>query len=311
MLQKYSLIKSLAEEKGILRPRDLSEYNIHREYLTRLCELGQLEKIGRGLYTLPNLEIDENLSLAQVSKSIPNSTISLLSALRFHNLTTQLPFEVWIAIPNKAHQPSLKEISIRVVRFSGDAIFLHLRATFQMKLATRKYFQKDNTWQDDWKIINQLLRKASQAPSIFQLFSNRDSRIFAMLTDAILLKVPSEHDLNRITQLRKDTSWILDEGQLRSSERKKFIPLLVDFVKPEMGRYLLIDWKEKEPKNLAPVKLMAQLELRAGNYAAALKTANSILTQQPNNQDMQKVKKSAVEEMQKTLESISPPLNIE
>ncbi len=122
MSQKYSLIKSLAKKKGILRPRDLSEYNIHREYLTRLCELGQLEKIGRGLYTLPNLEIDENLSLAQVSKSIPNSTISLLSALRFHNLTTQLPFEVWIAIPNKAHQPSLTEISIRVVRFSGKAL---------------------------------------------------------------------------------------------------------------------------------------------------------------------------------------------
>ena len=119
---KYRLIKSLAKEKGIIRPRDLNEYNIHREYLTRLCELGQLEKIGRGLYTLPNLEIDENLSLAQVSKSIPNSTISLLSALRFHNLTTQLPFEVWIAIPNKAHQPLLKEISIRVVRFSGEAL---------------------------------------------------------------------------------------------------------------------------------------------------------------------------------------------
>jgi predicted transcriptional regulator of viral defense system len=122
MHQKYSLIKSLAKEKGILRPRDLSEYNIHSEYLTRLCKLGQLEKIGRGLYTLPNLEIDENFSLAQVSKSIPKSTISLLSALRFHNLTTQLPFEVWIAIPNKAHQSSLKEISIRVVRFSGEAL---------------------------------------------------------------------------------------------------------------------------------------------------------------------------------------------
>lgn len=118
---KYNLIKSLAKEKGILRPRDLNEYNIHREYLSQLCKLGQLEKIGRGLYTLPNLEFDENFTLAQVSKSIPNSTISLLSALRFHNLTTQLPFEVWIAIPNKAHQPSLTGISIRVVRFSGEA----------------------------------------------------------------------------------------------------------------------------------------------------------------------------------------------
>jgi len=122
MSEKYQLIKSIAKEKGILRPRDLNEYNIHRNYLARLCKLGQLEKIGRGLYILPSLEIDENLSLAQVSKRVPNGTISLLSALRFHNITTQLPFEVWIAIPNKAHPPSLKEISIRIVHFSGEAL---------------------------------------------------------------------------------------------------------------------------------------------------------------------------------------------
>ncbi len=122
MHNKYSLIESVAREKGILRPRDLKEYDIPREYITRLYELGQLEKIGRGLYILPNLEVDENFSLAQVSKSIPNGTICLLSALGFHNLTTQLPFEVWIAIPNKAHRPSLTEISLRIMRFSGEAL---------------------------------------------------------------------------------------------------------------------------------------------------------------------------------------------
>ncbi len=184
-----------------------------------------------------------------------------------------------------------------------------MRARFQMKLVWKKFQQKDETWLDDLKVTNRLFHQATQTPSIAPWFK-RNSRIFAMLTDAILLKAQSESDnLNRITQLRKDTSWILDEGELRPSERKKLIPLLVDFVKPEMGRFLLIDWQEKEPKNLVPVKLMAQLELRAGNYTAALESANRVLTHEPDEQDMLKVKKAAIEGLKKTLESISPPLN--
>jgi len=128
MLKKYKLIQSIAKKKGIIRPRDLDEYQIPREYLSRFYQQGQLEKIGRGLYILPDLEIDENFSLAQVSKSVPNGIISLLSALRFHHLTTQLPYQVWIAIPNKSHQPLLQEVSLRVVHFSGKALSAGIEA---------------------------------------------------------------------------------------------------------------------------------------------------------------------------------------
>ncbi len=128
MLKKYKLIQSIAKKKGIIRPRDLDDYQIPREYLSRFYQQGQLKKIGRGLYILPNLDIDENFSLAQVCKSVPNGIISLLSALRFHQLTTQLPYQVWIAIPNKSHQPLLQEVSLRIVRFSGEALTAGIEA---------------------------------------------------------------------------------------------------------------------------------------------------------------------------------------
>jgi len=120
MSNKYNIIQSIARKKGILRPRDLD--HIHREYLIQLYQQGILEKIGRGLYILPDLDIDENFSFAQVCKKWPNATISLLSALRFHQLTTQLPYEIWVAIPNRAHHPLPTELPLRVVRFSGAAL---------------------------------------------------------------------------------------------------------------------------------------------------------------------------------------------
>jgi predicted transcriptional regulator of viral defense system len=81
-----------------------------------------LERIGRGLYTLPKSNISEHHSLVHVVKSVPSARVCLLSALRFHDLTTQLPHEVWIAIGRKDRKPSLIRPPIRVQRFSGPAL---------------------------------------------------------------------------------------------------------------------------------------------------------------------------------------------
>jgi predicted transcriptional regulator of viral defense system len=81
-----------------------------------------LKRIGRGLYTLPIPDISEHHSLVHVVKSIPSARICLLSALQFHNFTTQLPHEVWIAIGRKDRKPSLSYPPIRVQRFSGAAL---------------------------------------------------------------------------------------------------------------------------------------------------------------------------------------------
>ena len=115
-------VLDLVQQAGILRPRDLDAHDIPREYLARLHRRGLVKRIGRGLYVLPDAEPDAYHSLAQVAKRVPNGVISLLSALRYHELTTQAPFEVWIAINVKARLPKHDGVPIRIVRFSGEAL---------------------------------------------------------------------------------------------------------------------------------------------------------------------------------------------
>lgn len=112
----------LARLRGLIRPSDLNSLEIPRISLTRAVRRGQLERIGRGLYGLPGREISANGSLAEVAIRVPKGLICLLSALRFHGLTTQAPFEVWLAIENKALAPKLEFPPLRIVRFSGAAL---------------------------------------------------------------------------------------------------------------------------------------------------------------------------------------------
>lgn len=112
----------LVRESGVLRPRDLDRHGLARTYLQRLHEAGELERIGRGLYTLPDAEIGEHHSLAEAAKRVPRGVICLLSALRFHELTSQSPSEVWMAIDRKARLPRVDALPLRFVRFSGRAL---------------------------------------------------------------------------------------------------------------------------------------------------------------------------------------------
>lgn len=114
------LIK-LARSKGLIRPRDLAALEIPRVSLTRAVRSGQLERVGRGLYGLPGREVSAHGSLAEVARRVPKGVVCLLSALRFHGLSTQAPFEVWLAIENKALAPKLDYPPLRIVRFSGAA----------------------------------------------------------------------------------------------------------------------------------------------------------------------------------------------
>jgi predicted transcriptional regulator of viral defense system len=119
---KVMQVLSLAKQGGVIRARDLEPHNIPRTYLARLCEAGRLQRLGRGLYMLADSAITTNHSLGEAAKRVPHGVICLLSALRFHGVTTQAPFEVWIAIDNKARAPASKETPLRVVRFSGKAL---------------------------------------------------------------------------------------------------------------------------------------------------------------------------------------------
>jgi len=115
-------VLALAKRKGILRVKDLHEAGIHPEYLRRLYEKGMLARIGRGLYVPADAELSANAGLAQAAKRVPHGVICLLSALRFHEIGTQSPHEVWMAIDQGVRRPRVEYPPLRVVRFSGDAL---------------------------------------------------------------------------------------------------------------------------------------------------------------------------------------------
>jgi len=113
---------NLTRSQGLIRPCDLIPMGISRVSLTRAVRRGQLERVGRGLYGLPGREVSAHGSLAEVARRVPKGVVCLLSALRFHGLTTQAPFEVWLAIENKSLAPKLDYPPLRIVRFSGAAL---------------------------------------------------------------------------------------------------------------------------------------------------------------------------------------------
>jgi len=122
MADSYQNILDLAAERSLIRPRDLTERGLPTVALTRLVRQGRLQRVGRGLYALPDRPVSEHNALAEVARKHPQAIVCLLSALRFHDLTTQSPFEVWLAIPNKARAPKMDYPPLRIVRFSGAAL---------------------------------------------------------------------------------------------------------------------------------------------------------------------------------------------
>lgn len=114
-------ILEIARRVGVLRPRDLDVYGIPRVHLRRLLDRGLLQRVGRGLYVLPEADATEHHTLAEACKRVPRGVVCLLSALRFHGLTTQAPHEVWLAIEGKAWQPRVDHPPLRFARFSGRA----------------------------------------------------------------------------------------------------------------------------------------------------------------------------------------------
>ena len=112
----------LVGKLGVARPRDLDAYGIPRAYLSRLTSRGLLERVGRGLYSIPGADMGEMHSIVEAALRVPRGVICLVSALGFHQLTTQNPHQVWVAIDVDARAPKPNGVQLRIVRFSGVAL---------------------------------------------------------------------------------------------------------------------------------------------------------------------------------------------
>lgn len=115
-------ILELARSKGVLRTRDVDSAGASRALLASLTDEGKLLKLGRGWYALPDRAASAHDSFVEVAARSESGVLCLLSALRFHDLTTQQSSDVWLAIPHKAHAPRFDYPLLRVIRMSGPAL---------------------------------------------------------------------------------------------------------------------------------------------------------------------------------------------
>lgn len=112
----------LARRKGLLRARDLKAQGLPTVVLTRLVAAGKIQRVARGIYSLPNTQVSAHRSLAEVALRVPRGVVCLLSALRVHEIGTQAPFEVWLAVPNNVVAPRLDQPALRIVRMSASTL---------------------------------------------------------------------------------------------------------------------------------------------------------------------------------------------
>ncbi len=119
----------LADRHAVIRWRDFAAAGVTPATIARMVEDGELERLGRGLYRRANHEGSEHQSLMEVAKSAPKGVICLLSALRFHGLTTELPHAVWLLIGGKDRAPKAVTQRLHIVRASGRALTAGVKRT--------------------------------------------------------------------------------------------------------------------------------------------------------------------------------------
>jgi predicted transcriptional regulator of viral defense system len=101
------------------RPRDVTPLGVTYYQLRQMVTAGRVEAVGHGLYRLTDPDLTEMETIAMVASAIPHGIVCLLSALRVHDIGTQSPWQVWMALDRKARKPTRLPSSVRIVRFSG------------------------------------------------------------------------------------------------------------------------------------------------------------------------------------------------
>jgi len=113
--------QAFEQHGGVLRMSDALRAGVHRRTLYAMRDSGQIEVLARGLYRLSDAQPLGHPDLVTVCAKIPRAVVCLVSALAFHDLTTQIPHEVWIAIPRNSEPPRLEYPPVRIFRMGATA----------------------------------------------------------------------------------------------------------------------------------------------------------------------------------------------
>jgi len=149
-MTKTDQVLQLARRRGVVRARDLKERDLPPRYLSRLADRGELEREGRGLYRHPDSPVTEHHSLALVASRYSGVVVCLLSALQFHELTTQMPRQVWVAREKGDWTPEASPTDLEVTYMSG-ASFTEGAETHEVEGVSVKVFNPAKTVADCFK----------------------------------------------------------------------------------------------------------------------------------------------------------------
>jgi predicted transcriptional regulator of viral defense system len=166
--------KVFIDHHGILRSSEARKLGIHPQTLSRMLADGRLIKEERGLYRLSEIQPSGDPDLIHIAKLVPRGIICLVSALRFHELTTQIPKAIWLAIRQDMKKPKFTHPPIEVIWLSGDAYTSGIE-THEMDGIEVSIYNPEKTVADCFKFRNKIgLEIAIEALQEYLRQPNRD-----------------------------------------------------------------------------------------------------------------------------------------
>ena len=148
-------VEQFRRQGGMLRTKDALRAGIHPRTLYALRDEGTIECLSRGLYRLADAPPLAHPDLVAVAKRVPEGVVCLLSALAFHEITTQIPHEVYLAIPRNTERPRIDYPPVRVFWFAERA-FSEGIETHRLDGMPVRIYNREKTLVDCFKYRNKL-----------------------------------------------------------------------------------------------------------------------------------------------------------
>lgn len=154
-LKKRQIETLFRQHDGLLRTSQAVAAGIHPRALYAMRDSGRIEQLGRGLFRLAGLPPLGNADLVVVATKVPAGVVCLISALSFHEITTQVPHEVYVALPKGAERPRLRHPPVRPVWFGGEAYAAGV-ATHALDRVPVRVYTPEKTLADCFKFRNRI-----------------------------------------------------------------------------------------------------------------------------------------------------------
>ena len=138
---------------GTMRTSEALEAGVHPRTLYAMRDSGQLTKLSRGLYRLAEVPPLAHADLVTVALRAPKAVVCLISALSFHELTTQVPHAVYIAIPTHATKPRIDQPPLEVFEFGGESYSEGIQ-THELDQKPVRIYSPEKTLADCFKFRN-------------------------------------------------------------------------------------------------------------------------------------------------------------